>query len=241
MGGPKGLSVCPRPLRPPTAEAHQKIISLSRDCLPPLPTPRNCFSPFELCKKEWRRRKVYWDRVPLLAFQTTLDFRGSPSAVQERVAHAPIAARDKKPGNFFLVGRSELRPSPVNHVDVTQSRPLLESDENSGAGRLCGENSEARHRASIPSITFEAQTISLGITLSGKGSKMFWKWCPSVVVLCSVVLMSVESKRIPNWHLKIAQSQGPNTCAVEEVPGTNQKYWTECKYWMNREICGVKT
>ncbi|GFR09144.1 transforming growth factor-beta-induced protein ig-h3 [Trichonephila clavata] len=33
----------------------------------------------------------------------------------------------------------------------------------------------------------------------------------------------------------------PNTCAVEEVPGTNQKYWTECKYWMNREICGVKT
>ncbi|XP_015919526.2 transforming growth factor-beta-induced protein ig-h3-like [Parasteatoda tepidariorum] len=52
---------------------------------------------------------------------------------------------------------------------------------------------------------------------------------------------SVESKRIPKWHLKLAQSQGPNTCAVEEVPGTNKKYWTECKYWMNREICGVKT
>ncbi|XP_076321116.1 transforming growth factor-beta-induced protein ig-h3-like [Tachypleus tridentatus] len=51
----------------------------------------------------------------------------------------------------------------------------------------------------------------------------------------------IQCRRIPRWHIKMVQSQGPNTCAVEEVPGTNKKYWTECKYWMNREICGVKT
>ncbi|GIX78565.1 transforming growth factor-beta-induced protein ig-h3 [Caerostris extrusa] len=67
-----------------------------------------------------------------------------------------------------------------------------------------------------------------------------WKQCVFMVVIL-VILEPSELKRIPKWHLKIAQSQGPNTCAVEEVPGTNQKYWTECKYWMNREICGVKT
>ncbi|CAL1292127.1 unnamed protein product [Larinioides sclopetarius] len=68
-----------------------------------------------------------------------------------------------------------------------------------------------------------------------------WKRCALVLVFCLVILEPGDLKRIPNWHLKLAQSQGPNTCAVEEVPGTNQKYWTECKYWMNREICGVKT
>ncbi|GFX90006.1 hypothetical protein TNCV_887041 [Trichonephila clavipes] len=82
------------------------------------------------------------------------------------------------------------------------------ADENSGAGPLRGENSQERHRDSFTSKTFEAQTISRGITLSGRGGKMFWKWCLSAAVLCLVVLKSVESKRIPNWHLKIAQSQG---------------------------------
>ncbi|XP_076352219.1 transforming growth factor-beta-induced protein ig-h3-like isoform X1 [Tachypleus tridentatus] len=58
-----------------------------------------------------------------------------------------------------------------------------------------------------------------------------------IFVLCP----TFQCRRIPWWHIKIAQRQGPNTCAVEEVPGTNKKYWTECKYWMNREICGVQT
>ncbi|XP_054712252.1 transforming growth factor-beta-induced protein ig-h3-like [Uloborus diversus] len=66
--------------------------------------------------------------------------------------------------------------------------------------------------------------------------------CKRYLFICvSIVFCVANAKRIPKWHLKIAQSQGPNTCAVEEVPGTNKKYWTECKYWMNREICGAKT
>ncbi|XP_013778326.1 periostin-like [Limulus polyphemus] len=58
-----------------------------------------------------------------------------------------------------------------------------------------------------------------------------------IFILCPIF----QCRRIPWWHIKMAQRQGPNTCAVEEVPGSNKKYWTECKYWMNREICGVKT
>lgn len=51
----------------------------------------------------------------------------------------------------------------------------------------------------------------------------------------------ITAKRIPSWHIKIAQSQGPNTCVVEEIPETSHKYWTECKYWTNREICGTNS
>ncbi|CAN8032915.1 unnamed protein product, partial [Ixodes persulcatus] len=48
-------------------------------------------------------------------------------------------------------------------------------------------------------------------------------------------------RRIPRWHLRMAQKQGPNTCAVEEVPALDWKLQTECKYWMHRKVCGFKT
>jgi len=65
----------------------------------------------------------------------------------------------------------------------------------------------------------------------------------SVSVLCISILVCqcVYSKRIPWWALKIAQDQGPNACVVEEIADTNKRYWTECKYWVDREICGQKT
>ncbi|XP_047103668.1 transforming growth factor-beta-induced protein ig-h3-like [Schistocerca piceifrons] len=47
--------------------------------------------------------------------------------------------------------------------------------------------------------------------------------------------------RIPWWNIKVAQEQGPNACVVEEVPGTKLRFYTECKYWRNRDICGQKT
>lgn len=48
-------------------------------------------------------------------------------------------------------------------------------------------------------------------------------------------------RRIPKWHLRMAQRQGPNICAVEEVSDLNWKLYTECKYWIHRNICGFKT
>ncbi|XP_037086624.1 transforming growth factor-beta-induced protein ig-h3-like [Pollicipes pollicipes] len=59
------------------------------------------------------------------------------------------------------------------------------------------------------------------------------------VVLCLV--QAAAGRRIPWWSIKIAQEQGPNACVVEEVPGTYTEIWTECRYWINREICGQKT
>ncbi|XP_045105494.1 serine-rich adhesin for platelets-like [Portunus trituberculatus] len=49
------------------------------------------------------------------------------------------------------------------------------------------------------------------------------------------------AKRIPRWWMKVAQRQGPNACVVEEVPNTGLEFWTECRYWLNRKICGRRT
>ncbi|XP_067126248.1 transforming growth factor-beta-induced protein ig-h3-like [Centruroides vittatus] len=62
-----------------------------------------------------------------------------------------------------------------------------------------------------------------------------------VHLLLPFTIPAVQGRRVPPWHLRMARSQGPNTCVVEEIPGTNKKFWTECKYWMHREVCGTKT
>ena len=33
----------------------------------------------------------------------------------------------------------------------------------------------------------------------------------------------------------------PHACVVEEVPNTDIEIWTECRFWINRDICGQKT
>ncbi|KAK2848702.1 hypothetical protein Q5P01_008536 [Channa striata] len=35
--------------------------------------------------------------------------------------------------------------------------------------------------------------------------------------------------------------QGPNVCAMLQVKGTNRKYFTNCKQWYHRKICGQPT
>ncbi|KAK3917621.1 Periostin [Frankliniella fusca] len=45
---------------------------------------------------------------------------------------------------------------------------------------------------------------------------------------------------VSDVNIRIAQEQGPNSCVIEEVPGTKHKIWTECKYWADRDICGRK-
>lgn len=64
--------------------------------------------------------------------------------------------------------------------------------------------------------------------------------CTFSFLLCAE-LGQAARRRIPRWHLRMAQKQGPNTCAVEEVPALDWKLHTECKYWMHRKVCGFKT
>ncbi|KAK8729156.1 hypothetical protein OTU49_008657, partial [Cherax quadricarinatus] len=68
-----------------------------------------------------------------------------------------------------------------------------------------------------------------------------WGW----VCVCLVALLvgqPTHGKRIPRWWMKVAQRQGPNACVVEELPQTDGlEFWTECRFWQTRKICGRKT
>ncbi|CAG2100718.1 unnamed protein product [Medioppia subpectinata] len=51
---------------------------------------------------------------------------------------------------------------------------------------------------------------------------------------------TANCERLPEWHIQVAQQQGPNTCAVEEVQELRRELWTECKYWLRRDVCGYQ-
>eukprot|EP00064_Thunnus_orientalis_P024853 superscaffoldBa00011334_g25166 len=39
-------------------------------------------------------------------------------------------------------------------------------------------------------------------------------------------------------HSRIrGRAQGPNVCAMQQVKGTDKKYFTNCKQWYHRKIC----
>ncbi|KAL0973710.1 hypothetical protein UPYG_G00209910 [Umbra pygmaea] len=43
-------------------------------------------------------------------------------------------------------------------------------------------------------------------------------------------------------HSRIRGRQhGPNVCAMQKIQGTNKKYFTNCKQWYHRKICGKPT
>lgn len=39
----------------------------------------------------------------------------------------------------------------------------------------------------------------------------------------------------------VAFVSSPNVCAVQKLIGTNKKYFTNCKQWYQRKICGKST
>ncbi|XP_030595996.1 transforming growth factor-beta-induced protein ig-h3 isoform X2 [Archocentrus centrarchus] len=43
-------------------------------------------------------------------------------------------------------------------------------------------------------------------------------------------------------HSRIrGRTHGPNVCAMQQIKGTNKKYFTNCKQWYHRKICGKPT
>ncbi|XP_056139471.1 transforming growth factor-beta-induced protein ig-h3 isoform X2 [Lampris incognitus] len=43
-------------------------------------------------------------------------------------------------------------------------------------------------------------------------------------------------------HSRIrGRQQGPNVCAMQMIRGTNKKYFTNCKQWYHRKVCGKPT
>uniref|UniRef100_A0A1A8RFD6 Transforming growth factor-beta-induced protein ig-h3 n=1 Tax=Nothobranchius rachovii TaxID=451742 RepID=A0A1A8RFD6_9TELE len=66
-----------------------------------------------------------------------------------------------------------------------------------------------------------------------------------LVPLMSLVLV-VCAARSPYQavlqHSRIrGRQQGPNVCAMQQIKGTNKKYFTNCKQWYHRKICGKPT
>jgi hypothetical protein len=47
-----------------------------------------------------------------------------------------------------------------------------------------------------------------------------------------------HADHLPNT---VAFVYSPNVCAVQKVIGTNKKYFTNCKQWYQRKICGKST
>ncbi|KAL6117202.1 tgfbi [Pungitius sinensis] len=67
-----------------------------------------------------------------------------------------------------------------------------------------------------------------------------------VLLLALPVLLSVCVARSPYQavlqHSRIrGRAQGPNVCAMQQLKGTNKKYFTNCKQWYHRKICGKPT
>ncbi|KAM8910877.1 transforming growth factor-beta-induced protein ig-h3 [Spinachia spinachia] len=67
-----------------------------------------------------------------------------------------------------------------------------------------------------------------------------------VLVLGLSVVLTVCVARSPYQavlqHSRIrGRAQGSNVCAMQQLKGTNKKYFTNCKQWYHRKICGKPT
>lgn len=68
-----------------------------------------------------------------------------------------------------------------------------------------------------------------------------------VLILVQIqVLVLVYGARSPYQavlqHSRIrGRQQGPNVCAMQQIKGTEKKYFTNCKQWYHRKICGQPT
>uniref|UniRef100_A0A8C3A354 Transforming growth factor-beta-induced protein ig-h3 n=1 Tax=Cyclopterus lumpus TaxID=8103 RepID=A0A8C3A354_CYCLU len=67
-----------------------------------------------------------------------------------------------------------------------------------------------------------------------------------VLVLGLSLVLTVCVARSPYQavlqHSRIrGRQQGPNVCAMQQLKGTNKKYFTNCKQWYHRKVCGKPT
>ncbi|XP_045899290.1 transforming growth factor-beta-induced protein ig-h3-like, partial [Micropterus dolomieu] len=67
-----------------------------------------------------------------------------------------------------------------------------------------------------------------------------------VLVLGLSLVLTVCVARSPYQavlqHSRIrGRQQGPNVCAMQQIKGSDKKYFTNCKQWYHRKICGKPT
>ncbi|KAM9849949.1 transforming growth factor-beta-induced protein ig-h3 [Aulostomus maculatus] len=63
-----------------------------------------------------------------------------------------------------------------------------------------------------------------------------------VLTLVTTVCVARSPYQAVLQHSRIrGRQQGPNVCAMQQIKGTEKKYFTNCKQWYHRKICGKPT
>ncbi|XP_067899760.1 transforming growth factor-beta-induced protein ig-h3 [Heterodontus francisci] len=64
----------------------------------------------------------------------------------------------------------------------------------------------------------------------------------ALVLVCITLTSAILPYKQVLQHSRIRGRQhGPNVCAMQQVTGSNKKYFTNCKQWYHRKICGKPT
>ncbi|XP_056327969.1 transforming growth factor-beta-induced protein ig-h3 [Danio aesculapii] len=62
------------------------------------------------------------------------------------------------------------------------------------------------------------------------------------ITLIATVFAAKSPYQAVLQHSRIrGRTQGPNVCAMQKIPGSDKKYFTNCKQWYRRKICGKPT
>uniref|UniRef100_UPI00398F21C0 transforming growth factor-beta-induced protein ig-h3 isoform X2 n=1 Tax=Pristiophorus japonicus TaxID=55135 RepID=UPI00398F21C0 len=64
----------------------------------------------------------------------------------------------------------------------------------------------------------------------------------ALVLVCITLISALSPYKQVLQHSRIRGRQhGPNVCALQQLAGSNKKYFTNCKQWYHRRICGKST
>ncbi|KAG5852234.1 transforming growth factor-beta-induced protein ig-h3 [Anguilla anguilla] len=62
-----------------------------------------------------------------------------------------------------------------------------------------------------------------------------------LVVIATLCVAKSPYKSVLQHSRIRGRQHGPNVCAMQKIPGTDKKYFTNCKQWYHRKICGKST
>ncbi|KAK2838627.1 hypothetical protein Q7C36_013441 [Tachysurus vachellii] len=65
--------------------------------------------------------------------------------------------------------------------------------------------------------------------------------CALVVTLIAAVFAKSPYQSVLQHSRIRGRQHGPNVCAMQKIQGTEKKYFTNCKQWYRRKICGKPT
>ncbi|KAJ8282115.1 hypothetical protein COCON_G00046340 [Conger conger] len=63
----------------------------------------------------------------------------------------------------------------------------------------------------------------------------------ALAVIATLCVAKTPYKAVLQHSRIRGRQHGPNVCAMQTIPGTDKKYFTNCKQWYHRKICGKST